>query len=172
VTHAIRARPPSALLVLALLLGLLGSGVVVAHPGAGRASHQGVAASPFHAGQLVLPDRNAGLRALAERGHRHGSAGTGTWLAALVAALLPAALASRGRVWRSAGAAGSRGRLRRTRPRAPPSYLQLPDRAPASEWRGPEAGGSRCLVTLDGACSASLRCWARLVGWPSTVPSA
>ena len=158
-THATRPRPASALLVLALLLGLLGPGAVMAQPGAGRAGHQGVAASPLHAVQLVLPDRSAGLLTAAERGQRHGSAWPGASAAALVAALVAAGLGSRSRVWRSLGGAGQRGRPRRTRSRAPPSpppvHITVLPR-PSGAGRKLEVLG--CLVILDGACSASWRC--------------
>lgn len=120
----IRQRPASALLVLAVLLGLLGSGAATAHPQAGRPPSEGVAAPPpLHAGLLVERDQDAALRALAERGRRHGPAHTSVLVAMLAGALVLAARRSRGGAWRSAGA-GSCRRPRRTWSRAPPCHLQ------------------------------------------------
>jgi hypothetical protein len=124
VIGANRARPASALLVVVVLLGLLGSGAALAHPGTDQASQQAVAAAPLHAGQLVVRDHAAGLRALAERGRRQGPADTSMPVAALVGVLAWAGLGSRRGAWRSASAAGPRGLARRTWSRAPPCCLQ------------------------------------------------
>jgi hypothetical protein len=124
VIRPIRPRLASALVVLAVLLGLLGSGAATAHPGADQRPHQGVAAPPFHAGQFVLRDQDSGLRALTERGRRQGPANTSALVAMLVGALAWAGPGSRTGAWRSAGTAGSRGRPRRPWSRAPPRHLQ------------------------------------------------
>jgi hypothetical protein len=124
VIGATRQRTTSALLVLAVLLGLLGCGAALAHP-APEQSQQGVAASPLHAGQLVVRAHAAELRALAERGRRQGPGSpTSVPVAAVVAALVWAGLTLRGGAWRPGRAAGSRGWPRRTWSRAPPRHLQ------------------------------------------------
>ena len=119
-----RSRLASALVVLAVLLGLLGSGAALAHPGTDQASQQAVAAAPLHAGQLVVRDHATGLRALAERGRRQGPADTKILVAMLVGMLAWAGLGSRTGAWRPGAGAGPRGRPRRTWSRAPPSHLQ------------------------------------------------
>jgi hypothetical protein len=123
VTHPIRSRAIGALPVLAVLLGLLGSGVTAAHPEAGQRPDKGVAAAPLHAGQPVVRDPDAALRAMAERGRRDGPAHTNALVAMLAGALVAAARWSRGGARRLAGAAGC-GRPRRTWCRAPPCRLQ------------------------------------------------
>ncbi len=121
---ATRPRLASALLVLAVLLGLLGWGAAMAPPGADLGPQQGVAAAPLHAGQLVVRDQDAGLRGLAERGRRQGPAHPSALVAAMVAALVWAGLGWRGGAWQSGGAAWSRSRPRRRGSRAPPCHLQ------------------------------------------------
>jgi hypothetical protein len=124
VIRPIRPRLASTLVVLVVLLGLLGVGAAMAHPGADQAPHQGVAAPPLQAGQLVVRGQDSGLRALTERGRRQGPASMSTLVAALVGVLAWAGLGSRIGAWRSAGGAASRGRQRRSWSRAPPRHLQ------------------------------------------------
>jgi hypothetical protein len=125
VTHSIRSRAAGALPVLAVLLGLLGPGVTAAQPAAGQPPDRGVAATPpLHAGQPVVRDQDAARRAMAERGRRDGPAHAGALLAMLAGALVAAARWPRSGARRLAGAAGARGRPRRTWCRAPPRRLQ------------------------------------------------
>jgi hypothetical protein len=119
-----RRRTTSALLVLAVLLGLLGWGAALAHPDPEQASQQAVAASPLHAGQLVVRAQDAGLRALAERGRRQGPGSPSVPVAVVAAALVWAGLTLRGGAWRPGRAAGSRCWPRRAWSRAPPRHLQ------------------------------------------------
>jgi hypothetical protein len=124
VIRPIRPRLASVLVVLAVLLGLLGSGAATAHQGAGQGPNPAVAAALVHAGQFVSPDQDPRLRSLAERGHRQGPVPTSALLAMLVGALALAGLRSRIGVWRSAARAGRCGRPCRTWSRAPPCHLQ------------------------------------------------
>jgi hypothetical protein len=120
----IRSRPAGALLLLAVLLGLLGWGAAVSQRGAEQPSRQGLAAAPLHAGELVPRDPDPAQRALGERGRRQGPARTGGLAALLAGALALAGLGSRSAARRPAGAARPRGRPRRTWSRAPPRHLQ------------------------------------------------
>lgn len=124
VIRPIRPRLASVLVVLAVLLGVLGSGAATAYQGAGQGSNPAVAAALVHAGQFVSRNQDPGLRNLAERGHRQGPVPTSALLAMLVGALALASLGSRIGVWRSAGGAASCGRQRRSWSRAPPCHLQ------------------------------------------------
>jgi hypothetical protein len=124
VIRPIRPRLASILVVLAVLLGVLGSGAATAHQGAGQGSNPAVAAALVHAGQFVSRNQDPGPRNLAERGHRQGPVPTSALLAMLVGALALAGLGSRIGVRRSAARAGQCGGPRRTWSRAPPCHLQ------------------------------------------------
>jgi hypothetical protein len=124
VLRPIRARLASILVVLAVLFGLLALGVATAHQGAGPLPDPAVAAPPLHPGEVAQRDQDPGLRALAERGRRHGPAPRSAPVAMLAGALLLAGLSSLIGAWRGPARAGLRGRPRRTWSRAPPSHLQ------------------------------------------------
>lgn len=124
-TRPIRPRLASALVVLAVMAGLLGSGAAAAHHGAAdQGATPAVTAPLLHAGQFVSRDQDSGLRTLAERGRRQGPVPTSALVAMLVGAFVLAGLGSRIGAWRSAAGAGLRGGPRRTWSRAPPRHLQ------------------------------------------------
>jgi hypothetical protein len=118
-----RPRPASALLAVAVLVGLLGPVAAPMQVDAEPASRHGVAAPPLHARQLLVGGRDLERGALVEAGRRQVSARAGGWVAD-VAALASAAPGSRCGRWWSAGAAGARSRPRRAWSRAPPFHLQ------------------------------------------------
>jgi hypothetical protein len=124
VIGAIRPRPASAVLVLAVLLALLGPGVALVHPGTHQAPQQHVVAAPVHAAQLGSRDHGAWPRALVGRDHRQASVSTSTLVMVVVATLLSAVVAARRGGWWPAAAAAACGRPRRAWSRAPPCHLQ------------------------------------------------
>jgi hypothetical protein len=118
-----RPRLASVLVVLAVLLGVLGSGAATVRQGVDHGPDPAVAAALFPAGQFVSRNQDSGLRSLAERGRRQGPVPTSALLAMLAGALALAGLGSRVGARRAAAGAGLRGGPCRTWSRAPPCHL-------------------------------------------------